>query len=164
MNSKILSKILKKDDFTKKIFEGVFSRDTIPSKALLKKKEYLIVINTDLEKGSGIHWVLVYCNSDQFIYFDSLGPTLLSDKYFDKFVNEHTARKQFNYSPYRLQSLTTSTCGYYCILAALYFARGFNLQYFTNLFNPIDHDENDKHACNFLKSKYDIGQSLCGIF
>ena len=50
-------------------FNGAFSR-----KNLLKKiKDGAYVINLDEYANVGIHWIALFCNRNEIVYFDSFG-------------------------------------------------------------------------------------------
>ena len=51
------------------IFNGAFSR-----KNLLKEiKDGAYVINLDEYANVGIHWIALFCNRNEIVYFDSFG-------------------------------------------------------------------------------------------
>ena len=49
-------------------FYGVYSRNNLP-----KIKDGAYVINLDEFKSVGTHWVALYVNGNNIMYFDSLG-------------------------------------------------------------------------------------------
>ena len=53
-----------------KDFGGVFMRDTLPSKM---NDEECGILNLDVSKNSGTHWLCYYKNKDKSYYFDSFG-------------------------------------------------------------------------------------------
>ena len=48
---------------------GVFSRDNLPKKV----KDGAYVINLDEHKDAGTHWIDLFCNRNEIVYFDSFG-------------------------------------------------------------------------------------------
>ena len=50
-------------------FNGVFSRDYLPKK--IKDGAYLI--NLDKYKDVRTHWIALFCQKNEIIYFDSFG-------------------------------------------------------------------------------------------
>ena len=50
-------------------FNGVFSRINLPKK--IKDGPYLI--NLDEYADVGIHWIALFCNRNEIVYFDSFG-------------------------------------------------------------------------------------------
>ena len=51
-------------------FNGVFSRDNI---FLLEIKDGAYVINLDDYADVSTHWVALFCNRNEIVYFDSFG-------------------------------------------------------------------------------------------
>ena len=49
-------------------FNGIYSRNNLP-----KIKDRVYVINLDEFKSIGTHWVALYVNGNNVIYFDSFG-------------------------------------------------------------------------------------------
>ena len=50
-------------------FNGAYSRDNLPKK--IKKGAY--VINLDEYADVGTHWIVLFCNQSETVYFDSFG-------------------------------------------------------------------------------------------
>ena len=50
------------------MFNGFYSRNSLP-----KIKDRTYVINLDEFKSIGTHWIALYVNSNDVIYFDSFG-------------------------------------------------------------------------------------------
>ena len=50
-------------------FNSVFSRDNLPKKI----KDGAYVINLDKHKDTGKHWVALFCNRNEIVYFDNFG-------------------------------------------------------------------------------------------
>ena len=48
-------------------FIGVFSRDNMP----IKIKDGPYIINLDEYKDLGIHWIALFCNRSEIVYFGS---------------------------------------------------------------------------------------------
>ena len=48
-------------------FIGVFSRDNIPEKI----RDGTYIINLDEYKDVGTHWIVLFCNRSEIVYFDS---------------------------------------------------------------------------------------------
>ena len=49
-------------------FNGIYSRNNLP-----KIKDRVYVINLDEFKSIGTHWIALYVNGNNVIYFDSFG-------------------------------------------------------------------------------------------
>ena len=50
-------------------FNGVFSRNNLPKKT----KDGAYVINLDEYVDAGTHWIALFCNRNEIVYFDSFG-------------------------------------------------------------------------------------------
>ena len=50
-------------------FKGVFSRDNLPKKI----KDAAYVINLDEYGDVGTHWISLFCNGSEIVYFNSFG-------------------------------------------------------------------------------------------
>ena len=50
-------------------FNGVYSRNNLPKKV----KDGAYVINLDEHKDAGTHWIDLFCNRNEIVYFDSFG-------------------------------------------------------------------------------------------
>ena len=85
-------------------FNGVYNRDTLPSR--LTRGFY--ILNLDSVKGPGTHWTSFYYNYPKHsIYFDPFG-----------FVPpEETERKikPYTYNDVDIQDIDSTACGWYCI-------------------------------------------------
>ena len=50
-------------------FNGVYSRNNLPNKI----KDGAYVINLDEYADVGAHWIALFCNRSEIVYFDSFG-------------------------------------------------------------------------------------------
>ena len=57
-------------------FNGVFSRDNLPNKV----KDGAFVINLDEYAHVDTHWIALFCNRNENVYFDSFGVERVSEK------------------------------------------------------------------------------------
>jgi hypothetical protein len=115
-------------------FLGVFPSDLIPSSV---HRSGTIIINTDPHTEKGSHWLAINFTpkSQRAFYFDSYGlpppPSLPSIRS----LLRHSATI-CDYNTTQLQGPTSSVCGHYCCLFALYMNRGYTPQQFVSLFHP----------------------------
>lgn len=89
-------------------FIGVYCIDKLP--VALPATREAAVVNLDVEKNSGTHWVCYRKIGKRVYYFDSFGnlpPPLLLQKYLKGCVIE------YNYS--RQQAYDTVNCGHLCL-------------------------------------------------
>ena len=57
-------------------FNGVFSRNNLPKKI----KDGAYVINLDEYADVGAHWIALFCNRNEIVYFDSFGVEHVSEE------------------------------------------------------------------------------------
>ena len=110
-------------------FNGVFSINNLPKKI----KDGADVINLDKYADVGKHWIALFCNKNNIIYFDSFGVEHVP-KEIKKFINN----KNIIASIFRIQANDSVMCGYFCIGFIDFMLAGKNLTDFTNLFSPHD--------------------------
>ena len=77
-------------------FNGVFSRNNLPKK--IKHGAY--VINLDEYADVGTHWISLFCNKRENVYFDSFGvkhvPKEIKNIIRNKNIKENSFRVQAN--------------------------------------------------------------------
>ena len=115
-------------------FDGVYSRNNLP-----RIKNGVYVINLDVYKSIGTHWIALYVNGNNVIYFDSFGVEHIS-KEIKKFI----VNKNIITNIYRIQAFALIMCGYFCIGFIDVMLKGKRLLDYTNLFSPNDYEKNDK--------------------
>ena len=64
-------------------FNGVYSRNNLP-----KIKDGTYVINLDEFKSIGTHWIALYVNANNIIYFDSFGVEHIPEE-IKKFIEKN---------------------------------------------------------------------------
>ena len=111
-------------------FNGVFSRDNLPNS--IKNGAY--VINLDEYRDIGTHWVALYVNNKNIIYFGSFGVEHIP-KEIIKFISNN---KKIITNIYRIQAYDSILCGYFCIGFIKFMFDGNSLTDYTNLFSPND--------------------------
>ena len=87
-------------------FIGVFSRDCMPKK--IKDGEY--VINLDEYKDVGTHWIALFCNRSEIVYFDSFGVEHVPEE-----IKDFIRNKNIKANIFRVQANNSIICGYFCI-------------------------------------------------
>ena len=118
-------------------FNGVFSRNNLPKKI----KDGAYVINLDEYADVGTHWIALFCNRNEIVYFDSFGVEHIP-KEIKKFINRHSTsasqNKNIISNIFRIQANDSVMCGYFCIGFIDFMVAGKKLSDFTNLFTPYD--------------------------
>lgn len=164
MDAETIDKILSRDKFASKIFEGVYARDELSRDLNFKNnKVFGIVVNTAKSTDAeGVHWVTIFKDEDKLIFFDSLGdPPSYSFRNFIKKIKSKRKIELFNFP---IQHYSTSVCGFYCVLFLLYVSRK-KLSNFLDIFLREERDilNNDKLVCYFFHLKYNTPLLLCGL-
>ena len=87
-------------------FNGVFSRDNLPKEI----KDGAYVINLDEHADTGTHWIALFCNRNEIVYFDSFGVEHIPEE-----IKKFIGNKNIKANIYRVQANNSVMCGYFCI-------------------------------------------------
>lgn len=112
---------------------GTYARDLLPKKVIIKRPLALIM-NTDKANKPGQHWIALFIDKNNNAnYLDSYGfPPMCQE--IIKFLSLNKV-KYIQYNTQQLQSVITSTCGYYCIQFIKMLCNGENFCKFMSLFS-----------------------------
>ena len=88
------------------VFNGVYSRHNLPKKI----KDGTYIINLDEYADVGTHWIDLFCNKNEIIYFDSFGVEHVPEE-IEKFVRN----KNIINNIFRVQANNSVMCGHFCI-------------------------------------------------
>ena len=110
-------------------FKGVFSRDNLPKK--IKDGEY--VINFDEYTDTGTHWIALFCDKNEIVYFDRFGVEHIPEE-----IKEFIKNENINTNISRVQANNSIMCGYFWIGFIDFMLADKKLTDFTNLFSPSD--------------------------
>ena len=97
------------------------------------------VINFDECKSKGTHWIALYVNANNIVYFDSFGV-----EYIRKEIKKFIGNKNIITNIYRIQAYESIVCGYFHIGFIDFMLKGRSLPDYTNLFSPNDYEKIDK--------------------
>ena len=122
-------------------FNGVYSRNNLP-----KTKDGAYVINLDEFKSIETHWIALYVNGIDIIYFDSFGV-----EHIPKEIKKFIGNKNIITNIYRIQAYNSIMCGYFCIGFIDFMLKGKSLLDYTNLFSPNDYEKNDKIILKYFQ-------------
>ena len=125
-------------------FNGIFSRDDLP-----KIKDGSDVTNLDDKQSKGKHWVSLFTERNEGVYFDSFGT-----EYSHQEVLTKTKDKPVPHNIFRIQSVDSIMCKFYCIAFIEHMIVEKFLLEQTNLFSPNDFGNNHKITYKYLKDKY----------
>ena len=125
-------------------FIGVFSRDNMPKK--IKDGGY--VINLDEYADVGTHWIALFCQKSEIVYFDSFGVEHITEE-----IEEFIGNKNIKANIFRVQANNSVMCGYFCIGFIDFMLAGKKLTDFTSLFSPYDFKKNDNIILSYFKDE-----------
>ena len=83
-------------------FNGVFSRNNLPKKI----KDGAYIINLDEYADVGTHWIALFCNRNEIVYFDSFGVEYIPEEikeFIEEFLKEFLGNKNIKTNNFRLQ-------------------------------------------------------------
>ena len=125
-------------------FNGVFSRNNLPKKI----KDGAYVINLDEYADVGTHWIALFCNRNEIVYFDSFGAEHVPEK-----IKKFVGNKNIKANIFRVQANNSVMCGYFCIEFTDFMLAGKTLTDFTNFFSPCDFKKNDDIILSYFKDE-----------
>ena len=110
-------------------FNGVYSRNKLPKNI----KDGAYVINLDEYADTGTHWIALFCNKNEIVYFDSFGVEHVPEE-----IKEFVGNKNIKANIFRVQANNSVMCGYFCIGFIDFMIASKKLTDFTSLFSPYD--------------------------
>ena len=125
-------------------FNGVFSRDNLPKKI----KDGAYVINLDEYADVGTHWIALFCNRSEIVYFDSFGVEHVPAE-IKKFVRN----KNIIANIFRVQANDSIICEYFCLGCIDFMLAGKTLTNFTSMLSPYDLEKNGNIILTYFKDK-----------
>ena len=114
---------------------------------LPKIKERVFVINLDEYKSIGTHWIALYMNAENLIYFDSFGV-----EYSPKETKKFIGNKYIITNIYRIQAKDLIMYEYFCIGFIDFMLKDKILLDYTNFLSPNDYEKNDKTVLKYFQS------------
>ena len=133
-------------------FNGVFSRNNLPKKI----KDGAYVINLDEYADVGTHWIALFCNRNESVYFDSFCVEHIPEE-IKEFISRPSSsalqNKNIKANIFRVQANDSVMCGYFCIGFIDFMLAGKKLTGYTNLFSPHDFKKNNNIILSYFKNK-----------
>ena len=86
----------------------------------------------------GTHWVALFCNRSEIVYFHSFGV-----EHVPKEIKEFLENKNIIANIFRVQANNSLMCGYFCIGSIDFMLADKKLTDFTSLFSPYDFEKNE---------------------
>ena len=115
-------------------FNGVFSRNNLPKKI----KDGTYVINLDEYADVGTHWIALFCNKNEIVWFVSFGVEHVPEE-----IKKFVGNKNIIANIFWVQANDSVMCGYFCIGFINFMLAGKNLTYYTGFFSPHDFKKKD---------------------
>ena len=146
-----LTLVLRKDRYTRGVFQGVYPSDKLPTS--VSSYPALFVANVDTSKKPGSHWVTFYFSKErEGEFFDSYGlpPTSYTGT-FTRFLKNNSCSWTFN--TLTLQSINSKVCGHYCLYFALFRCRGVSMKTIVNRFSS-NKSRNDFLVKRFIEKHF----------
>ena len=112
----------------------------------LKEKDRAYVISLDKYRDVGTHWIALFCNRNEIVYFDSF-----SVEHVPEEIKEFVGNKNIKANIFRVQANNSVMCGYFCIGFINFMVAGKKLTDFTNMFSPYDFKKNDEIILSYIK-------------
>lgn len=145
MNGRQIHNIISTNSCLRRYFKGVFSRDTLPANVTFPS---VYVVNTDVSRRPGEHWVAIILNSPRHgVFFDSFGRR--PEKELANFMNVNVER--YDYFDVQIQSYSSTFCGLFVIAFLLSFlCMVMSLSDFKTLFDYTNLSVNDCIVYDFV--------------
>ena len=112
-----------------------------------KIKDGTYVINLDEYEDIGTHWIALFCNRNEIVYFDSFGVEHIPEE-----IKEFIGNKNIKANIYRVQANDSVMCGYFCIGFIDFMLAGKTLTDYTALFSPHDFNKNDQIILSYFQN------------
>ena len=125
-------------------FNGVFSRDNLPKKI----KDGAYVINLDEYADVGTHWIALFCNRSEIVYFDSFGVEHVPAE-----IKKIVRNKNIIANIFRVQANDSIICEYFCLGFIDFMFVGKTLTDFTSMLSPYDLEKNGNIILTYFKDK-----------
>ena len=123
----------------------VFWKNSLPKKI----KDGAYVINLEEYANVGTHWITLFCNSNEIVYFDSFGVEHVPEE-----ITKFIGNKNIKTNIFRVQANNSVMCGYFCIGFIDFMLAGKKLTDYTNLFSPHDFKKNDNIILSYFKNEW----------
>ena len=127
-------------------FIGVYFWETI---CLKKIKDGVYVINLDEYADVGTHWIVLFCNRNEIVYFDSFGVEHIPEE-----IKEFIGNKNIKANIFWVQANNSIMCGYFCIGFIDFMLASKKLTDFTSMFSPYDFEKNDGRILKYFKDEW----------
>ena len=111
-------------------------------------QEIICLIDLDEYADVGTHWIALFCNRNEIVYFDSFGVEHVPEE-----IKESVENKKIIANIFRLEANDSVMCGYFCIRFIDFTLAGKKLTDFTNMFSAHDFERNDDMIPSYFKDE-----------
>ena len=150
MDTLYIDRALRSDPEASRAYINTMARDEFVSE-FRGELDSLRVFNTHPSSKPGEHWIIVACGKDGVVsYFDSFGlhPAFYPDVY--ETLLAHVDKINISWNDTMLQSALTNTCGDYCVLFGLLWARGWDIKRFVHTLSQFTSKHKRDHYVRAL--------------
>ena len=120
-------------------FNGACSRNNLP-----KIKDETYITNIDEYESIGAHWIALYVNRDNVLYFDSFGVKHIPIEIRKFIENENIVTNIYSCILVIVFAYDSIMCRYFCIGIIDFMLKGKRSSEYTNLFSQNEYEKNDK--------------------
>ena len=113
-----------------------------------KIKDGAYVINLDEYADVGTHWIALFCNRSETVYFDSFGVEHVPEE-----IKEFIGNTNIKANIFRVQANNSIIRGYFCIGFIDFMLAGKKLTDFISLLFPYDFEKNDSIILSYFKDQ-----------
>ena len=105
-------------------------------------------INLDDYADISTHWIALFCNRSEIVYFYSFGAEPVPEE-----IKEFVGNKNIKANTFRAQANNSVMCGYFCMGFIDFTLAGKKMTDFTGLFSPYDFKRNNNIILSYFKDK-----------
>ena len=121
-----------------------FSRNNLPKKI----KDGAYVTNLEEYADVGTHWIALFSNRNEIVYFNSFGVEHVSEE-----IKEFIGNKNIKTNIFRVQENDSVMCGYFWIGFIDFMLVGKKLTDYTSFFSPDYFKKNDNIILSYFKNE-----------
>ena len=115
---------------------------------LKKVKDRAYVINLDEYIDVGTHWIALFCNRSEIVYFDSFGVEHVPIE-----IKEFIGNKNIIVNFFRVQANNSVMSGYFCIGFIDFMLAGKKLADLTNTYSSYDFKKDNDIILSYFKDE-----------
>ena len=104
------------------------------------------MINLDEYADVGTHWIALFCNKSEIVYFDIFGVESVPEE-----IKQFIGNKNIEANIFRVPGINSVMCGYLCTGFIDFMLVGKKLTDFRNLFSPYYFLKNDDIILSYFK-------------